>query len=113
MRISFSSIIGCSLMVLAPMQAFSQASESAEPFHVATFAVDGTRSIGLVLRDQLVVEIAAANNNLQQNSTYPEMAMPDSPRSRKSGLWAQSNRCRHKNIKHSVKVCYADKAAIR
>ena len=35
------------------------------------------QAIGLVLREELVVEIEAANDNLQQNPAYPEMAMPE------------------------------------
>ena len=62
---------------LAPEQVSAQATTSAEPFHVTTFAADGRQTIGLVLRDTLVVEIHAANDNLQQNPAYPEMAMPD------------------------------------
>ena len=64
-------------LALTPEQVSAQATTSAEPFHVATFAADGRQTIGLVLRDTLVVEIHAANDNLQQNPAYPEMAMPD------------------------------------
>lgn len=77
MRLIFTALAGSLLLVLAPMQAFAQSTQSAEPFHVTTFAVNGTQSIGLVLRDELVVEINAANDNLQQNPAYPDMEMPE------------------------------------
>ena len=64
-------------LVPTATQVSAQAIQSAEPFKVATFTVDGRQLIGLVLRDQLVVEIDAANDNLEQNPAYPEMAMPD------------------------------------
>ncbi|MCH8135562.1 MAG: hypothetical protein IIB77_06260, partial [Proteobacteria bacterium] len=79
MRITSTAIAVCfvAALALAPGQVSAQATTSAEPFHVTTFAADGRQSIGLVLRDTLVVEIPAANDNLQQNPAYPEMVMPD------------------------------------
>ena len=81
MRNSFTAIVAGFVLTfalaLAVTQVTAQAVQSAEPFKVATFTVDGQQLIGLVLRDQLVVEIDAANDNLEQNPAYPEMAMPD------------------------------------
>ena len=79
MRSKLTTIAACFLLALAiaPMQVSAQATESAEPFNVATFAVDGKQMIGLVLRGQFVVEIDAANDNLQQNPAYPTMSMPE------------------------------------
>ena len=75
----FASIpLACAfLLALAPMQGSAQAMESAEPFYVGTFEIDGVQAVGLVLRDQLVVEIDAANDNLEQDPAYPEMTMPE------------------------------------
>ena len=65
------------LVALLPAHAFGQAMKSAEPFAVGTFAVDGQETLGLVLRQQLVVELDAANNNLQMEPGVPKMPMPE------------------------------------
>jgi 2-keto-4-pentenoate hydratase/2-oxohepta-3-ene-1,7-dioic acid hydratase in catechol pathway len=49
---------------------------SAEPFKLGTFEIDGVQSIGIVLRDRLVVELDAANEELQRDPAYPNVAMP-------------------------------------
>ena len=49
---------------------------SAEPFKLVTFEVDGVQTIGIVLRDQLIVELDAANEELQRDPAYPNVAMP-------------------------------------
>ena len=76
MRFASIPLVGTFLLALAPMQVSAQARESAEPFYVSTFEVDGAQMVGLILRDQLVVEIDAANSNLEQDPAFPEMAMP-------------------------------------
>ncbi|HUF75868.1 MAG TPA: hypothetical protein VMM35_06300, partial [Longimicrobiales bacterium] len=55
----------------------AQAMESAEPFKVGTFGIDGAQTVGLVLRDALIVDIAAANRALEMNPDYVTVAMPD------------------------------------
>ncbi len=79
MRFIFTAIFASFLLALTltPRQVSAQGVSSIEPFHVATYAVDGIRTIGLVLREELVVEIGAANDNLQQDPAYPSMAMPE------------------------------------
>ncbi len=77
MRLTIPAIAASLLLTLAPIQVSAQATQSFEPFHVATYSVNGVQAIGLVLREELVVEIEAANDNLQQNPAYPEMAMPE------------------------------------
>ncbi|HJO12169.1 MAG TPA: fumarylacetoacetate hydrolase family protein, partial [Gammaproteobacteria bacterium] len=77
MRLTITAIAASLLLTLAPIQVSAQATQSFEPFHVATYSVNGVQAIGLVLREELVVEIEAANDNLQQNPAYPEMAMPE------------------------------------
>ncbi len=49
---------------------------SAEPFKVGTFQIDGEAFVGLVLRDSLIVDIGAANSELELGPTYPRLAMP-------------------------------------
>ncbi|MBQ14947.1 MAG: hypothetical protein CMQ17_11205 [Gammaproteobacteria bacterium] len=77
MRLTITAIAASLLLTLAPIQVSAQATQSFEPFHVATYSVNGVQAIGLVLREELMVEIEAANDNLQQNPAYPEMAMPE------------------------------------
>jgi 2-keto-4-pentenoate hydratase/2-oxohepta-3-ene-1,7-dioic acid hydratase in catechol pathway len=67
-------------LALAPTAASAQATSSAEPFAVGTFAFDGREGLGLVLRQQLVVELEAANNNLQLEPGVARMAMPEDMR---------------------------------
>ena len=47
------------------------------PFKLGTFAIDGTPQIGLVFQDSLIVELDAANDNLEQTGIVPEILMPD------------------------------------
>jgi 2-keto-4-pentenoate hydratase/2-oxohepta-3-ene-1,7-dioic acid hydratase in catechol pathway len=49
---------------------------SAEPFKVGTFEIGGAPTVALVLRDALVVDIAAANTALERNPIYPRLPMP-------------------------------------
>jgi 2-keto-4-pentenoate hydratase/2-oxohepta-3-ene-1,7-dioic acid hydratase in catechol pathway len=49
---------------------------SAEPFKLGTFDIAGEQRIGLVLRDELVVDLAAANRSLQRDPAYPVIPMP-------------------------------------
>lgn len=49
----------------------------AEPFKVGTFELDGAPRIGMVLRDQLIVDVAAANATLERDPAYPHVPMPD------------------------------------
>ena len=52
--------------LLATGQAIAQeAAEVAEPFKVGTFEIDGEPTVGIVLRDRLIVELPAANIALQ------------------------------------------------
>ena len=68
------------LASVAPARALAQMefpSTSVEPFKVGTFEVDGRQTVGLVLRDQLIVELDAANAALQGDPGYPAVAMPE------------------------------------
>jgi 2-keto-4-pentenoate hydratase/2-oxohepta-3-ene-1,7-dioic acid hydratase in catechol pathway len=48
-----------------------------EPFKLGTFEIDTYDRIGIVIRDQLVVELDAANRALERNPIYPRMRMPE------------------------------------
>src|SRR5690606_17446173 len=49
----------------------------AEPFKLGTFEIDGRPTVGIVLRDRLVVELDAANAALELDPAYVEIPMPD------------------------------------
>ena len=53
---------------------------SAEPFKLGTFEIDGYPRIGIVLRDELVVELDAANRALERDPAYPSLSMPSDMR---------------------------------
>ena len=49
---------------------------SAEPFKVGTFRIGNTQTIGLVLRDALVVDLVEANAALEKARSFPAHRMP-------------------------------------
>jgi len=69
-------ILATIVLTMAPALAAAQATKSAEPFAVGTFAFNGQEGLGLVLRQQLIVELNAANNNLQLEPGIAKIAMP-------------------------------------
>jgi 2-keto-4-pentenoate hydratase/2-oxohepta-3-ene-1,7-dioic acid hydratase in catechol pathway len=72
-----TTILAVLLVVLAgPAGLGAQALESAEPFKVGTFQIDGATTVALVLRDALIVDIRAANTELELDSTYTRLSMP-------------------------------------
>jgi 2-keto-4-pentenoate hydratase/2-oxohepta-3-ene-1,7-dioic acid hydratase in catechol pathway len=72
------------LLVLAGVLAFAlpgsaqtgTAAESAEPFKVGTFVIANTPTVGIVLRDSLVVDLGRANAAMERTRSYPRRAMP-------------------------------------
>jgi 2-keto-4-pentenoate hydratase/2-oxohepta-3-ene-1,7-dioic acid hydratase in catechol pathway len=52
------------------------AAKSAEPFKVGTFRIGTTQTIGIVLRDSLVVDIVQANAALEKSRSFPARPMP-------------------------------------
>ena len=71
-----STILAALLVVLAAPAGLQAQPESVEPFKVGTFQIDGGAFVGLVLRDSLIVDIGAANSELELVPTYPRLAMP-------------------------------------
>jgi len=64
--------------LLLPVLAWSQGARSiAEPFKVGTFEIDGQPTVGIVLRDSLVLELEAANAALERTGRYASVPMPD------------------------------------
>jgi 2-keto-4-pentenoate hydratase/2-oxohepta-3-ene-1,7-dioic acid hydratase in catechol pathway len=68
------AIITLFLILTMPALAWSQS--IAEPFKVGTFEIDGSPTVGIVLRDSLVVELNAANLALERDSAYPQIQLP-------------------------------------
>ena len=60
----------------AGSDARSDAVKSVEPFKLGTFAVDGRPTVGIVLRDKLVIEVQAANRELELQPQFIRMPMP-------------------------------------
>jgi 2-keto-4-pentenoate hydratase/2-oxohepta-3-ene-1,7-dioic acid hydratase in catechol pathway len=52
------------------------ATSSAQPFKLGTFEIDGEARIGIVLGDELIVELDSANAVLERNPAYPTIPMP-------------------------------------
>jgi 2-keto-4-pentenoate hydratase/2-oxohepta-3-ene-1,7-dioic acid hydratase in catechol pathway len=50
---------------------------SAEPFKLGTFRIGGVPKVGVVLRDQYIVDLEVANRDLESNPLYPRLPMPD------------------------------------
>jgi len=66
-------IIAC-LALAAPFA--GNAADIAEPFKVGTFEIGGDATVGIVLRDSLVLELDAANAALEKSGRYPPVPMP-------------------------------------
>ncbi len=49
---------------------------SAEPFKLGTFEINGTPSVGLLLRDSVVVDLTAANREFQRRGTVVRVPAP-------------------------------------
>ena len=62
-----------------PLAGYAQtgtATKSAEPFKVGTFRIGNTQTIGIVLRDALVVDVVQANAALEKSRSFPARRMP-------------------------------------
>jgi 2-keto-4-pentenoate hydratase/2-oxohepta-3-ene-1,7-dioic acid hydratase in catechol pathway len=73
------TILAVTLMLVGPIAAAAQEGpniESTEPFKLGTFEDEGRRFVGIVLRDQLVVELDAANAELEGHRDHATMPMP-------------------------------------
>lgn len=68
------------LMLLTPGLALAQSGPLAtpsEPFKLGTFRIAGVPKVGVVLRDQYIVDLEVANRDLETNPVYPRVPMPD------------------------------------
>jgi len=67
------------LLVLIPALALAQTGPSAtpvEPFKLGTFQIQGVPKVGIVLRDQYIIDLEVANRDLEINPMYPRLPMP-------------------------------------
>ena len=48
----------------------------AEPFKLGTFRTTGQPFVGIVLRDSIIIDVGAANNELLMNPHVPAVPMP-------------------------------------
>lgn len=69
-----SSLLTLVLLITMPALAWSQS--IAEPFKVGTFEIAGAPTVGIVLRDSVIIELNAANADLEKNASYPQIPMP-------------------------------------
>lgn len=72
----FIGAVAALALVVSPAPTLAQAMESAEPFKVGTFRIDDAPAIGIVLRDALIVDLAAANAALELDPTFTHITMP-------------------------------------
>ena len=75
-RILYGSFALTAIAALTVAPGVDAQMEIAEPFKVGTFEIDGGPEVGIVLRDQLVVQLDEANAALQMNPAYPAIPMP-------------------------------------
>ncbi|MEQ8330392.1 MAG: fumarylacetoacetate hydrolase family protein [Longimicrobiales bacterium] len=62
--------------VVTPRLIDAQAMASVEPFKVGTFEIGGAPTVGVVLRDALIIDLAAANTALEIDPMYPHVNAP-------------------------------------
>ena len=71
------AVLGIALAFpLAAVAQTGTATNSAEPFKVGTFLIGNTQTIGLVLRDSLVVDLVQVNAALEKSRSFPARRMP-------------------------------------
>ncbi len=67
-------------VALLSLPALVSAQLPAQPFKLATIEVDGQALIGIVLGDEVIVELNAANTALERGAAYPTIPMPENMR---------------------------------
>src|SRR6187549_4061746 len=64
------------LLAAPPLHAQGGAAVVAEPFKLGTFQTGANPFVGIVLRDSLVIDAAAANAEMLRNPHLPSVALP-------------------------------------
>ena len=76
-RITTVTLALSTVVALAsPALVNAQAMSSAEPFKVGTFEIDGALTVGVVLRDALIIDLAVANTALEIDQMYAHINTP-------------------------------------
>lgn len=75
---TLTAVLAATIMFAAGSSGSAQnaAPAVAEPFKLGTFNISGTERVGIVLRDSLVVELNAANRDLETRPNTAKVAMP-------------------------------------
>lgn len=77
MRLKLTLVLFAALVCPAVVSAQGgPAGAVAEPFKVGTFGIGGRPTVGIVLRDSLIVDLDAANATLELDPAYPKIPMP-------------------------------------
>jgi 2-keto-4-pentenoate hydratase/2-oxohepta-3-ene-1,7-dioic acid hydratase in catechol pathway len=72
----FTLALAAFAVLASPGLVEAQAMSSVEPFKVGTFGIDGTPTVGVVLRDAMIIDLAAANAALELDPIYPHINPP-------------------------------------
>ena len=70
-------------LLISPLVASAQPDTNmttVQPFKLGTFEIQGDTRIGIVLNDELIIELDAANQALERNPAYPAIPMPKNMR---------------------------------
>lgn len=71
------ALLAALLLIASAVISAQSADDILAPFKVGTFAhADGSPWVGLILRDALIVELDAANAELEREGDVPELPMP-------------------------------------
>ncbi len=71
-------LVATLVIFVQPLKLSAQELESAVPFKVGTFAINNIPTVGLVVQnDELIVELAEANQALELMPQHPKLNMPE------------------------------------
>jgi 2-keto-4-pentenoate hydratase/2-oxohepta-3-ene-1,7-dioic acid hydratase in catechol pathway len=76
MRKAYFSLLGVVIFVVTVLPLSGQGIRAAEPFKVGTFSNNGDPWVGIVLRDQFIVELNAANREFESGPNVMKVPMP-------------------------------------
>ena len=76
MRKTLVVLAGLVLLLSAALPLAAQGIRAAEPFKVGTFSNNGQPWVGIVLRDRMIVELNAANSDLESKPGIVKVPMP-------------------------------------
>jgi len=74
--IKLASVLAMVIALASPALLNAQAMSSVEPFKVGTFEIGGAPTVGIVLRDNLVIDLTAANTALEIDAMYAHVSAP-------------------------------------